>query len=84
MGVSTLAIDTSKIIDLESGKKNDPDQVDAMITEIVTKFNAAIETVTGHDHDGTDSKILSGGVVGFTFEDFAIIQLLRIFKRGGF
>ncbi len=84
MAVSSLAIDTTKIIDLESNKKNNPDQIDTMITEIVTKFNAALETVSGHYHTGTDSRLITSGMTGFTLEEIAICQIMGVFKRGGF
>ena len=84
MAVSSMALDSSKFIDLESGEKNDPDQVDTMITELRTKFNAMLETVTGHYHTGTDSKIITSGITGFTLEDIAVCQILGLFHRGGF
>ena len=37
---------------------NDPDVIDTMIDEIVTQFNAMLETLTGHFHYGTDARLI--------------------------
>lgn len=57
--------------------------VNANFTEIQTQFNAAFETASGHYHDGTDSRIIYGGISGFTIEDIQLMQILGFFGKGG-
>lgn len=65
MGLSSQAINTATITtntnSMVTGLANAPANVVACINEIVTKFNATLETVTGHAHDGTTSAKLVGG-----------------------
>jgi hypothetical protein len=70
MAESSLAIDSGDIVTLVNGTANTAVDVNTNVSAIVTAFNAALETATGHSHDGTDSKALSAVVAGWTMEEF--------------
>ena len=72
MADSTMAVDPNDITDLVTGEANDPDVVDANIGVVVTAYNASLETATGHDHDGTNSKLLATGVTGWDSDDILL------------
>ena len=59
MAESTFAIDIPN--DLENNTTNAPADVDENFTEVETQFNASMETATGHDHDGINSKKIGTG-----------------------
>lgn len=77
MAASSLAIDTSKITTFANDDMNSVTNLNTTISEIVTKFNALIETATGHYHDGTDSRLIYGGITGMTQDDYAMYLLAR-------
>jgi len=58
-GESIFAMDIPN--DFENNETNSPAEVDANFDEVETKFNAAMRTDTGHDHDGTNSKKIGTG-----------------------
>jgi len=61
MATSSMAIDTDNITDFEDGTVNQSATIDSTFSEVVTKFNASLETSTGHSHDGTDSRKTGNG-----------------------
>lgn len=78
MAESTLAIDTDLIIDLTGATANDQDILDGIHDEIVTKFNEALETTTGHSHDGADSRSVGAGVSGLSVTELSVARLLGV------
>ena len=84
MAESSMAIDTDEIVDFSTKDANDPDDLDYTVGEIVTKFNAMLETSTGHDHDGSNSPALASGITGWSYEDITLALLAGAFGvRGG-
>ena len=81
MAVSTFAMDVPNT--LVNDTVNAPAAVNANFTEVQTQFNAAMETATGHYHDGTDSRIVYGGLSGWTMEDTMFMTILGAFRNGG-
>jgi len=69
MATSSMAIDTTIIVDFADRTVNDPDDIDICNDEIVSKVNAALETTTGHHHDGTNSRLVLVGGSSFTSSD---------------
>lgn len=80
MATSSMAISSGDIIDLANDTANDSDDVDANVSAIVTAFNAMLETSTGHDHDGTNSKSVGTGFAGLTVTEFAVATLMGVFE----
>ncbi len=74
------SIDTGEITDLEGKTVNDQDVIDAMITEIVTQYNASLHATTGHTHDGTtgNGPSITSGVGSLT-----VAELGRLFFAMG-
>ena len=66
MAKSSQAIDTSLIVTLENLSVNTVADLNSMYSEIITKFNAMLETVTGHNHDTVTSAPVVMGVGGLT------------------
>jgi hypothetical protein len=62
---------------------NAPSTVNNNNTTIRNAFNAAMETVSGHHHDGTNSRLPYGGLSGFTTEDMFLLLFMGTFRRGG-
>lgn len=81
MAESTFAIDIPNT--LATATTNDPTDVNENFTEVQTQFNASMETSTGHYHDGTDSRIVYGGLTGWTMEDVMFMTILGAFRNGG-
>ena len=81
--MGTFDIDTTEIVDFEDGTANSPDDVDASLEEIVTQYNASMNKTTGHYHDGTNSRLVYGGITGFTTEEMFLLMLCGAFRRGG-
>ena len=77
MSASSMAIDTNNITTFANNDVNSVADMNTTISEIVTKFNAALETATGHYHDGIDARLIFGGLTGFTAEDLAIFLIMR-------
>lgn len=73
MAASSLAIDTDEIVTIECLTTNSASDLNTTHNEIVTKFNAMAETSTGHHHDGTDSRLLSGS--SFSSADLLMMQI---------
>ena len=78
MAASTFAVVAGDIIDLENLTANDSDDVDANTDEIITQFNASLETSTGHYHDGTDSRSLAAGAFGLTLTEYTVFTIMDI------
>ncbi len=83
MAQSSMAINTDNITTFANDTINTATDVNSTVNEIVTKFNRMLETTTGHFHDGTDAKIVYGGVAGFTAEDIVLGTVMGIFDSGG-
>lgn len=79
MADSSLAIDTGVIVTLADDDQNAVADANTNTDEIVTKFNAAFETSTGHTHDGTDSSSISAGIGALTSLEIAVARVM-----GGF
>lgn len=80
MAASSQAIDTDVIVTCVAGTANLASDVNTSVSEIVTKFNAMLETVTGHSHDGTDSAPVV--TTGFSSEDLLIGSFIGLFGGG--
>ena len=80
MADSSMAIDSTKITDFANGTALTETDLDTTIGEIVSAFDAMLETATGHSHDGTDSRSISSGVSGLTMEEFARAIIMGGFK----
>jgi len=80
MAASNFAV--SSPADLTDGEANDPDDAESNSEAIRVAFNASLETSTGHYHDGTDSRSISGGITGWTFED-TFLLMYGSFGKGG-
>ena len=77
MATSTMAIDIAgKITTFTNQTDNTPTTVNSTISEIVTKFNAMLETTSGHSHDGTDSRSLASGVAGLTVQELSVARIM--------
>ena len=76
MAASSMIIDTGDITDFENNTNLSEDDLDDTFSEIVTKFNAMLETATGHSHDGTNSRGISSTVAGLTIGEYAIAQIM--------
>ena len=68
---------------LVNATANDASDVNDNFTEVQTQFNAAMETASGHYHDGTDSRLVYGGIDGFSVEDTQLFNILGAFRNGG-
>lgn len=79
MADSTMKIDSGNITTFADEVAVDPDLVDDTISEIVTQFDTMLETTSGHDHDGSNSKSVSAGIGSLTLIE---VQIARII--GGF
>ena len=78
MATSTMAINTGTIEDFADETVNDPDDLDTNFDEIVSKFNAMLETVSGHNHDAANSRLAAFGGSGFSSAD-----MFKIMVGGG-
>ena len=67
-----MIIDADNITDFVTGDALTASDLDTTIGEIVEKFDAMLETATGHSHDGTDSRALATGFMGLSVEEWAI------------
>ena len=81
MAASTFAMTVPNT--LVNDTANAPAAVNANFTEVQTQFNASMETATGHYHDGVDSRIVYGGLSGWTMEDVMFMTILGAFRNGG-
>ena len=75
MADSTLIIDRDEITTFADDTRFSYSDINDTITEICDKFDAMLETATGHSHDGTDSRAVSSTVAGLTLEEYAIAQI---------
>lgn len=83
MADSSLAMDTADFTTLANQTANDPAEVDDNFTQVITDFNAALETSTGHYHDGTDSRLMYGGVTGWTQETIFLAYYAGLMSKAG-
>lgn len=74
------SIDTGIIVDLQGATANDQDVLDAIHSEIVTKYNGALHATTGHNHDGTtgNGPSLSSGVSGLSISELTVSRMLGV------
>lgn len=66
MATSSMAVDTETIVTLADDDQNAVANLNTNFDEIVTKFNAMLETSTGHSHDDVDSPSISIGIGNLT------------------
>ena len=76
MAKSTFALDSNKIITLTDDTQNAVADINTTIGEIQTKFDAMLETSTGHSHSGTDSPSISLSINDMTLEEYVLVQLM--------
>ena len=69
MAESSLAVEITNTF--ADDAVNKPSEVNTNFTELASGINAIVETATGHSHDGTDSKLLSGS--SFTMADMMMM-----------
>ena len=74
-----MALTAAKIKTLSDDTENASADVNTTITEISTKFDAMLETSSGHNHDGTNSKSVSAGIASLTTLELVVGQ-----RMGGF
>jgi hypothetical protein len=74
-----MIIDRTNIHTFSDGEMFDVDDINSTFTEICDKFDAMLETVSGHYHDGTDSRLVYSGFADLTAEEFAIAVLMGVF-----
>lgn len=72
MADSSMAIDSTKITNFANGDALTETDLDTTVGEIVEKFDAMLETSTGHDHDGTNSKAIGSGFAGLSTSEYVI------------
>ncbi len=76
MAASSMALTAANIKTLADDTENAVADVNTTITEISTKFDAMLETATGHNHDGTNSKSVTLGINDMTLEEYVLVQLM--------
>lgn len=78
MAESSFAMDSDDFTALANKTANAASEVDANFAVVRTDFNAAMNTTTGHYHDGTGSRLIYGGITGATLEEFAGLCLIGV------
>lgn len=78
MADSSFAMSSSDYTTLANQTANAASDVDGNFSQVRTDFNAAFNTTTGHYHDGTDSRVIYGGISGATVEEFAGLCLIGV------
>jgi len=76
MGASSMIITAANITNFEGNTANASSELNTTITEITTTIDALLETATGHDHDGTNSKIVSAGIGDITTLQLAVARIM--------
>lgn len=76
MGASNMILTAANIKTLVDDTANAVADVNTTITEIATKFDAMLETSTGHSHDGTNSASVTSGVGSLTTAQFSHALIL--------
>ncbi len=69
MATSSMAVDTGVIVEFADLVANDPDDLDTNFDEYTTKFNAMLETTSGHNHNATNSRLAIVGGTSVTSAD---------------
>ena len=80
MALSNMAIDTGVIVTLADDDQNAVADLNTNFGEIVTKFNAMLDTETGHDQDGSNSKSVSAGIGALTSLELVVGQIMGGFE----
>lgn len=70
---SNLTIDTGVIVTLTDDTENAVANLNAIISEIVTKVNTFMET---HTHNGTDSPSVSAGIGSISMTELTIGRIM--------
>ena len=78
MATSSIAIDTSLVPSLGEGTAFDYIVQNTMKNEIVGKYNAGMNLSTGHNHDGVNSRSLSGG--HYTMAEIEAQIIMGVFR----
>lgn len=76
MAASSMAINPANIVTVVNGTANAAADINTTVTELVTKFDAMLETATGHSHDGTNSRSVSSAVAGLTIEELSVARIM--------
>ena len=74
MATSSLACD-AYVHTFVDDNANAPSEVNANFALIRNAFNASLETASGHDHDGTNSKSSSSAVGDMSILDISMLRL---------
>jgi hypothetical protein len=78
MAASSLAITTGDVVVLADQIANNPTEVDDNFSLIVTAFNASIETASGHNHDGTNSRSVTAGIGSLSIYETEIARIMGV------
>ena len=78
----TMQIDTSDITDLVNLTANDATEVDGNTDVVVSAFNVSMDTSTGHNHDGVNSKVVNAGITGYSLEDMMLVSMIALTSGG--
>lgn len=76
MAESTMALTAANIKTLIDDTQNAVADLNTTITELSTKFDAMLETSSGHDHDGSNSKSTSSGIGNITNLELVVGQIM--------
>jgi len=74
-----MIVTAANITTFANASVNTATDLNTTITEIVDTINAALETATGHNHDGTNSRSVSSTVAGLTIAEYAVAQIMGWF-----
>ena len=80
MAESSMALTAANIKTLVDDTANAVADLNTTVTEISTKFDAMLETSTGHNHDGTNSKSVSAGIASLTTLELVVGQIMGGFE----
>lgn len=80
MAKSNMALDSANIITLTDDTVNAVADVNTTITELSSQFDVILETSTGHDHDGSNSKSVSAGIGALTSLMLVVGQIMGGFE----
>ncbi|KKM77876.1 hypothetical protein LCGC14_1365650 [marine sediment metagenome] len=76
MSVSTMALTAANIKTFTDDTANAVADLNTTVSEIQSKFNAMLETSTGHNHADGNSRSVSVGYNNITFEEYVQLKIL--------
>jgi hypothetical protein len=65
---------------IANGEVNTAVTVDTNFDTVKTKFDAMLETATGHNHDGTNSRTTSAGIGSLGMTEVATLMIMGGFR----